>query len=302
MATLNENKINNVVEMKEGKNNNHDSKKNETDYGYGITDNSKLVFSDNANFVSFGRIMRVTNKDLAMMIKSYFGTVLHDLRGVMIYYTPSPRGGFHFDTRFYFQINAQDLPEGKIKSVIDLTKPDEKLNSKSFYARQKAIVNASSQNIFTINDATRLILSDFIYGGRNANKPRSNVWSNGDRIKQMDMLNGMNNVNSGYLTFYRNNAHDVYIEVNDIDLKVVLNAIFGNTMVVETKKTESGKDTNYERYAKYNPRFIEYTKTDPSVFFMNIEQFDYESVDQMAIDNDVRIFSSPNGMIKFFTN
>lgn len=290
MATLN---INNVKETKE-----ENKKEQKRDLGYGITSDCKISFGDNADFKSYGRIMNTTNKDLSLLIKSYFSSILHDLRGVSINYSPNPNGtGFYFDTRFYFQNNAQNLPEGKIRSILDLTKP--RNNSNSFFDGQQAIMNAANQKIFTINDATKVILSDFIYGGRKSNGYKSGNWNN--HISSMDMMNGINRLNPEYLAFYPNNAHDFYVEVKNIDLKEVIRAIYGNTMIVgSSKKQDSDKETYYKsKSAKYDIIYNKPSKIDTRVFHMNIIQFDPDAVNMLSAGEDIRLFTAPSGF-QFF--
>ena len=282
-------------EKREGTNNEQPKKEKKkiVEYEYGINSESKLTF-EHEEFKAFGRFTRITNKDLSLLIKSYLTTILHDLRGVMIMFD-----GVNLDTRLYFQKNTAELPNNKIPRIVDLTKPS---NDKSIFARQKAIYNAKNQNIYTLNDATRVLLSDFMYGGRDANKPKSNRWN--DNINQMDMMNGLQQTNPNYLQFYAQNVHDIYVEVKGIDLNRLIKVIYGNEMVIGStikhSKDSGDKVINHmSSNAMYMTRFAKPSNREPGVFYIQIEQFDADSIEAISDSEDIRIFSAPNG-IQFY--
>ena len=61
-------------------------------YG-GLSENAYIEFTPLA-FNSFGSFMRLTNKQLSLMIKEHYQTVFHDLCGVYIAYTGNPNSPF----------------------------------------------------------------------------------------------------------------------------------------------------------------------------------------------------------------
>ena len=117
----------------------------------------------------------------------------------------------------------------------------------------------------------------------------------------MDMMNGINRLNPEYLAFYPNNAHDFYVEVKNIDLKEVIRAIYGNTMIVgSSKKQDSDKETYYKsKSAKYDIIYNKPSKIDTRVFHMNIIQFDPDAVNMLSAGEDIRLFTAPSGF-QFF--
>lgn len=57
-------------------------------------------------------------------------------------------------------------------------------------------------------------------------------------------------------------------------------------MVTSTTVDENGKITNYLATALYEARFIRFTRNDPFMFIMNIEQFDKDAVEKMALNEN----------------
>lgn len=254
-----------------------------------IPANSQFEFQPTP-FKSFGHTTRITNKQLCEIIKAKFAETFHDLRGVMIHFYNG-----NFVTEFYFEYNADQLKPGQIRNMENLTQGSK--NDKSFLAGQQRIYNKLQGRLFTINDETKLLLSDYMYGGRKANQPNDRKkWD--QNIKPIDTKVGNNTF--GHNPIFPNQVHEVYVMVTGLDLRRILrDVVFGDTMVTETKKNENDQLVNYTSKAYYEPRYIKPLPGIDEVFVMNIEQFDKDAVEQFVAFENPMIYSAPNG-VRFF--
>jgi len=255
-----------------------------------ITEDSSISLTFE-NFKSFGNFMRTTNKDLSELIKAKFQGIFHELRGVMITYQPTPNGRMDFFTEFYFEKNMDPLPEGKIESILDLSKPGAVTDS--YFDSVKRVYSRSEGKSFTLNNETRILLSDFMYGGRNANKKNSKSWE-----QNIDSI--VLNVGASYpgQAMYRNNAQEVLIKVKNLNLKAILRALYGPTMVVETGRNAKGETVSYTAKAYYDVRYIKPLAAN-GIFSMNVEQFDPDEVARIDAMENPTMYVRPMGL-QFF--
>ena len=245
-------------------------------YG-GLSEDAYIEFTPLA-FNSFGSFMRLTNKQLSLMIKEHYQTVFHDLCGVYIAYTGNPNSPF--TTEFYFSKNSLDIPENeadhKIQNIKDLTITDK--NHTNLFYQKRALDMKLAGERFTINDETKVLLSDIMWGGRAANKPNNPKWDNYiQEIKAPVQQQSL----------FHPTAFNVMVKVSGcFDLHKILQKILPKTMVTSTTVDENGKITNYLATSLYEVRFIRFTRNDPFMFIMNIEQFDKKEVEKMALNEN----------------
>lgn len=284
MSTTNENaiQINNVVDVKVEP---EEGKKGPMFYGP-FSENAHLEW-DPLNFKAFGKMARTTNKDVALALKEYYGKTFHDLRGVNLTYTPGSAAPFFVE--FYFAKNYAPCPEGKIENLRDLTVLD--ANRNSLYYQKKLVDNKATGKHYTLNDETRLLLADIMFGGVNNkdNEPTKNKWNN--YISEIFVP-----VND---PSYHQRAGDLLIRVAGcFDFHRILQKLYGSVMVTDTISRE-GRTTNYTADAFYEARFIRYVPQESSVFIMNIEQFDRSATEEFIIKENPVQRTAING-VSFF--
>ena len=288
MATLKETNLTNVYDSTTDNEGNNIPK---LKYFGDLSENAKLEF-DPLTFEAYGKFMHTTNRQLATIIKEFYGKTFHDLRGVNITYNPgNPRAPF--DVIMYFAVNALPKPEGKINNLTDLTVAQNG-DKTSLYWMKKAVDNKAGGKHYTLNEQTKLLLGDIMYGGKDANKPASGCW-NGFITEVWVPTSDMT---------YNPRAGELLIEVKScFDFHRVLKKIFGNTMVTKTDLyTDADGQTkakNFSAEAAYEARFVKYALNEPNVFIMNVEQFDKVGVEEAAgRENPVRR-SAVSGVIYF---
>ena len=227
---------------------------------------------DPITFNSFGNIMRTTNRNLATIIRENYQKIFHDLRGVYIAYIPGSPAPFMVE--FYFAKNVLDKPAEKLANLKDLAVMDAGHNN--LYYQKQILNNKVEGKHYTINDETKLILSDIMFGGKDANKPNNAKWNNyieEVRIPTMDAT-------------YIPGSTEIMVKVSKcFDLRRILQKIMPANMLYKVEA--SGEDGSTKAKvsmapAKYEARFIKFLYNDPFVFIMNIEQFDKNAVEEMV--------------------
>lgn len=254
-----------------------------------LPEGSKLEF-DTTSFSSIGKISLTTNKELAMMIKSKLQKEFHDLVGVMIRYINNK-----FTCEFVFQDNTHPVPDGKIKNVVNLTHAPR--NNDSFYDAQRAITFAASGNYLSLNDETKMLLAEFMNGGKDANHYNNEKKWNSNII----VVNNKPVGNMFALPFATYRGFDTSVRVVNIDLYRILRSSlgFGDVMVKETKVNENGDVVNVETKARYEMRYRKPVFGNNDVFFMSIEQFDANAIEEQAIKENPYMNQSPTGISWF---
>lgn len=286
MSTFKETAFSNILERTKDKDGN--DLQPQIDYGDGLNENCELIWEPSP-FVSFGKIMRMTNRDLAVAIKNYYYQTFHDLRGIFIGWD-----GSNFNVDFYFSKNMEPKPDEKIYNLVDITAAPK--SGASLYALKQAVDNKSAGKRYTLNDQTKLLLSDICYGGRNNAKPQNTkFWQS--RIREIWIPSTD--------TFYNPRAGQLVLSVSGcFDIHRILSKLFGKRMVVETstfKDEASGKDKAQNRIsdAAYEARYIRPVINEPHVFIMNIEQFDKAAVEKITtMENPIRPLLH-NGIVYF---
>lgn len=282
MATFEETKFENVVtKVTEGS--------NTQPRMFGILpENSKLMW-DSVPFEAFGRIMRTTNRDIALAIKLLYEKTFHDLRGVYISWD-----GKQFITELFFAKNMAPKPDNKIENLIDVTT---RTSGQSLFDLKQIIDNKASGKKYILNDETKLLLSDIVYGGEQNGKPDNRKIWNDRTVMPIRVPSGD--------PFYNPNACQIVLRVTGIfDFHRILTKLFGSRMVIKTEvvndpSSNKPKMQNISADAAYEARYIKPVINEPYVFIMNIEQFSKAKVESIIMqENPVRPLYA-NGIMCF---
>lgn len=231
-------------------------------------------------FKSLGKVMRTTNDELARTIKEAYMESFHDLRGVNIVYAP-PSG---FIVELFFELNTEPLESGKIRNVIDLTEPNKDVD---LFSMMQATQNKMNGKKYTLNDETKLLLSDCMFGGRNAkdNRPKSKAWDN--RISEVHV----SLTSYGDMMFNNKPRPErILVKVVGLDIKKVVQKLYGDDMIIKTV-TDGNSDTNIHARARYDVRFIDVNPN--GTFNIHIEQFDADAVKQFVLKKNPQIQMAP---------
>ena len=234
-------------------------------------------------YKAFGKIMRTTNRAIATAIREYYAKTFHDLRGVNIMYDPSHA---QFVTEFYFAKNMTPCPENKLENLRDLTVISGQ-DRHNLYFQKQIVDNKGFGKHYTINDKTRLLLSDIMYGGKAANKPNSKVWNQPHVIDEI-------RTPSTDVTYDMRRSFNILVRISGVfDFRRILTKLFGTKMIIETKPytDEQGntRTKNVSVEAAYEARYIKPVPNEAFVFIMNIEQFDKSAVEELVLkENPVR--------------
>jgi hypothetical protein len=240
---------------------------------------------------SIGHSIIINSAVLMMTIRERMQKTFHDFAGVDIF-VPKP-GRQVFECRFAFWYNPAPVPEGKIKSLVDVTKV--KPNENSFYNMKQASNHIINGVKYELNDETKLLISDMLYGGRKANMPNSKNWNNRDNVEQSVIQ--IRNDFSGYYQRSSTNVQ-IYVDVKNVDLRLVLKKLFGKSMIISTTKDSAGKTVNYSVDCLYNP--ISYTGRPDNTFDITISQFDPNAVRKLFAQQHPMQFCSINGGRTFY--
>lgn len=264
MGTENKNNVNNKA------NNNGGNNKNEKSYevmsGNGKKDikESDIVTFEPIPFEAFGKTTRINSYKLAQIIREQFQKKFHDVIGAFVGYA-----GNNFTVTLFFQDNPDQIPVGKIKNLVNYQTNDG-VDRKSLWEQSQMLKRRSTGKTFALNDATKLLLSDFMYGGKGANKPNNEKrWTESTFERRVPAPTSL----------YQYGAENIIIGVTNIDLKAICHKLFGNTIITSTKYDEDGTAYNTQSNGAFYE--VRYSKPMPDGSFMiNIEQFDRQKVEE----------------------
>ena len=219
-----------------------------------------------AAFKAFGCTTRVRSDVLAKMIYGAFSKTFHDRRGANIAFMNG-----NFVLELYFENNTEELKSGAIMNLVNLVAPTpNNVSGTNLLARKRVVNNRVNGKTYTLNDETKLLLSDFMYGGRENNKPTSNRWHQFIQEVHVPTTD----------PFFRSSER-ILLRVVGLDFRKVLQMLYGRLMVTETVAQGNGKDVNYRAVAYYEPRYIKANAD--MTFIMNIEQFDKGAVEEFTV-------------------
>ena len=264
MATEKTN-FSNVVTNKNKETNNNP--KNPIEYGMGFDGTEEIKWQPKP-FESFGKTTRINSADLSREIYSHFKQTFHELRGCNMVILANGQ----IAVEMYFERNTEPLPDGKIMSLDSLVDPVGPGSRNNLYERMQVTQNRFRGKTFTLNNETKLLLSKFMYGGKNANMPNNNkVWGNENVLREIHIP-----TNDPFRRSY--NTDRVLMRVSGLDIRRIIQELHGRDIITKTVANESG-DTNYRSEARYEVRFIK-AMVDGS-FVMNIEQFDSAAIEKI---------------------
>lgn len=217
-------------------------------------------------FKALGKTTRINSRDLAILIRETLQTSFHDLIGCFV--------GFNGDfyVTLFFENNEVPVPEGKIKNLVNLT-TGEGIDRNNIFMTQQLINRKYSGRTFDLNDDTKIMLSEFMYGGKKANPIKDKAkWE--ALVKEQKMPAG---------NVWQPNSEHIIVQVSGFNIRYLLKAIYGDTMVIETVD-EDGDIVNHTSSAFYDLRL---GKPMPDgTFMINIEQFDNKAVQKFtSIEN-----------------
>ena len=230
-----------------------------------IPESSVLDFEP-ITFEAFGKTTRINSYELARKIREMFQKKFHDVIGANITWD-----GKTFNTTLFFQNNTEPIPDGKIKNLINL-QSNEGINTNSIWERNQMVQRKKAGDTFALNDATKLLLSDFMYGGRQANKPNN---------KQRWTQNTFERRIPAHQALYQYGAENIVIGVTGFDIRVICHKLYGDKIVTSTEYDADGVAyNNQSKGAYYELRFGKLMQ-DGSVM-INIEQFDRQKVEELV--------------------
>lgn len=261
MAT--ETNFTNVVKDGEATNNT----KNPIEYGMEF-DGTEAIKWQPETFEAFGKTTRINSAELSRKIYAHFKQTFHELKGVNIVILANAQ----IAVEMFFERNTEPLPKGKIMNLDSLVDPVGTGSRNNLYERMQVTQNRRMGKTFTLNNETKLLLSKFMYGGKNANMPNNNkIWGNENVLREVHIP-----VNDPYRRGY--NTDRILVRVSGLDIRKILQELYGRDIITMTVVNEAG-DTNYRSEARYEVRFIKANAD--GTFIMNIEQFDSAAIEKI---------------------
>lgn len=212
-------------------------------------------------FRPFGKTTRINSKQLSIDIKEQFQQTFHELAGCLVTFSRN------FEVTLFFEKNVEACPEGKITSLVDFTNP-QGLNRSNLMDGMRYLNNKTSGKTFELNSETKALLSDFMFGGRNANRDWKQLVS--ERRMPTDPYNMNPNMPRG---------ERILIAVTGFDIRRIIEAMYGSVMVTDTYE-EDGQIINVTAKAMYEVKYAK-PKND-GTFMINIEQFDVKKVEELT--------------------
>lgn len=241
--------------------------KNPIEYGMDFNGSEELRWQPET-FEAFGKTTRINSAELSRKISAYFKQTFHEFKGCNMVILANGQIG----VELFFERNTEPLPNGKIMNLDSLVDAVSSGSRTNLYERMQVTQNRRMGKTFTLNNETKLLLSKFMYGGRNANMPNNKkVWGNENVLREIHIP-----VNDPYLKGY--NTDRILVRVSNLDIRRIIQELYGKDIITKTVANESG-DTNYRSGARYEVRFIK--PNADGTFIMNIEQFDSAAIEQI---------------------
>lgn len=238
--------------------------KNPVVYGMDF-DGSEYLKWQPETFEAFGKTTRMNSADLARKIHAHFKQTFHEIKGVNVFVLPNAQIG----VEMFFERNTESLPDGKIMNLDSLIDPS---SGRDLYQRMQVTQNRKLGRAFTLNNETKLLLSNFMFGGKNANLPNNNkVWGNENILREVHVP-----ANDPFRRTY--NTDRILVRVTGFDIRRILQELYGRDIITKTVAKDDG-DTNYRSEARYEVRFIKAMAD--GTFVMNIEQFDSAAIENI---------------------
>lgn len=248
--------------------------KNKFDFNRPVNDDIELVAKwENENltldwepedFSIIGSFSRINSATLAHAITQKMKETFHDYSGTYIGWD-----GRNFNVTLFFAPNNEPVPDGKIKNLINLTSGDG-VNKKDLFNAMQYISRKYSGETYTLNDETKELLSDLMYGGRRAMPFNDkNKWNN-VIFERREPANNM----------WERGAEKITIGVNGLDLRKICRLLYGSKMCTGTFVNAEGKTVAKYAKAMYDVRYAKH-KPEDGTFYINIDQFDPDVVEEL---------------------
>ena len=276
----NNNNVNNANNVNQQAATNQQSK----EYVGSIPADTRIEFEAEP-FKTMAHIERTNTKNLSILIKEKFKTYFHDLKGVYIQY----QNNNTFVTSFIFEYNSAEPTDGRIRNLVPYThKSNSKYSSGDLFDANNQLQKRFSGKTYELTPETKLLLAPFMYGDKNQNNYKSKIWN--DRIKEIK-----ENSNARSPWMFNNAAERVYVVVNGIDIRKVLRAVYGDTMVVKTIIDKDGFGENIMSDAFYSIKFSRFLPGPDGIAVVNIEQVDKVQVQEFINEESPRMAYNTTG-------
>ena len=247
-------------------------KKEKNPADYSIFNGSEYMAFEPDVFSAIGKVMRINSAELAKRLYARFRQTFHDLKGV--YIAPVMNNMTAFNVEFFFQRNDAECGSEEIPNLENLATNNSKVTD--VFERQKSIQNRKIGKTYALNNETKLLLSKYMYGGADYNKPTNGkIWNNDNIVKEVHV--GGN----GYGAFHQYGTEYFLLRVSGLNLNVLLAELFGKNMITKTISDGNGEDTNFSVAAAYQATFVK--NCPDGTFMINITQFDRQAVEEEYI-------------------
>ena len=216
-------------------------------------------------FDKIGETTRINSKDLARKIKEKFQLNFHDCVGCKIDYMNG------FKMTLYFEYNQNPVSDGKIRNLVNFADASS-IKKNDTIAKMQYVSRGMSGKTFDLNEDTKVLLKEMMYGGLNNHKIN---WKElVTEIHDRPILTP----NAPFQAF-NNNVERILVAVTGFDINVVVRKLLGSRMVIDTVE-EDGKIVNVTSNARYKVNYANKVFNDGS-FMINIERFSPEVVTEM---------------------
>ena len=244
----------------------------------GLTENAHIELNPLV-FDAYGKIMRTDNRRLATAIKEYYKNIMNDLRGVNILYMPGQQQRDSYVLEFYFS-KSTDRDPNKIDNLVAINNASS-VTGNNMYIKNQIMQNKAAGKAYALNDETKLLLGDIVYGGKKAMLPNNRKWDSAISEHFVPVQDP---------TYSRGAGEYVLRVAGCFDILRVLQKLYGDTIITKsvatTDATGHKSATNYAFEAAYKLRFIKWSQKEFGIFYMNIEQFSKEYVDKITIEEN----------------
>ena len=260
------------INVLKSKNNDNNNSKNPVVYNMGFDGSEVLVWSPEP-FEATGKMSFIRSDDLSRKIVSKFAQTFHELKGCNVIMMPANKGRMVMTLEMFFEKNNEPLPDGKIMNLDSLV-TNTNVSKNNLYKRMNVLQNRRLGRTFELNNETKLLLSRFMYGGRNANLPNNKkIWNNEMYHKEIHIP-----VNDPFHKGY--NTERILIRVCGFDIHLILQELYGRDIIYKTIVNETC-DENFRSEAKYDAKF--HKPMADGTFVIAINQFDVKKVQELFI-------------------
>ena len=190
---------------------------------------------------NYTKVARENSVELAKKFSTKFRSIFHDYVGCNIFVGNNMK----LEMELFFEMSADVAPEGKINNLVDLSS-GRGVDRTNVFDGMQFINQKFSSKRYKLNAETRELLSDIMYGGRQANKPTDEAkWAKHEEIRSWNANGNSQNV------MYGRSAERQVLRVTGIDINKVAQRLYGDTTVIETTRNDNNETINRTAYALY---------------------------------------------------